>query len=289
MANVRQALRSARDALAAAGVETPSLDSEVLLCQVIGCGRAGLVARWSDDLTPAQADSFGHAVRRRARREPAAYITGVREFHGLSLHVTPDVLIPRPETELLVDLALDRLPPTGSVRILDLCTGSGCVALAILSVGLAAGRDVQVVATDWSEGALEVARENARELGLLGHVQLLRRDVFGGSAEEVGVGFDVTVSNPPYIPGGDLALLQPEVSRYEPRLALDGGESGLDAISAVLRQAAACGRQGGAVLVEIGEGQSGAARAIAERTGLTVNDVHRDLAGVPRVLECAVP
>ncbi len=274
-----EALAAAVDAIGAAGVEDPRLDAELLLAEATGRDRARLVAEPEAPLEPAASRRFGEMVRRRLRREPVAYIVGRRGFRRIELGVDPRVLIPRPETELLVELALE-LAPT---RLLDLGTGSGAIALAVAAELPAC----EVVATDTSPGALEVARANAERLGLGGRVE------FRLGSLPAGEEFDLLVANLPYVSEGEWAALQPEVSEWEPREALLAGADGLDAIRALLadrvRLLSALSRQktnapGGCVALEVGEGQAAAVEALLAGAGLGRTEVRRDLAGIERVV-----
>ena len=266
---IREALDSAVIALAAAGVDTPRLDAEVLLAHVLGVDRAQLVAHPDRALDPAQARRFMDAARRRREREPVAYITGSRGFRALELAVDARVLIPRPETEHLVEAALGL--PRGA-RVVDVGTGSGAVALALK----AERPDLEVLATDTSAGSLAVARENARRLGL--DVAVLEGDLL----EPVAGRVDAIVSNPPYVAEGDRAALMPEVARWEPAEALFAGPDGLAVIRRLLPAAAAAGA--GLVALEVGAGQAPAVRELARGAGFLATEAVRDLAGHERVV-----
>ncbi len=267
-------VRLAAGYLAEKGVSSPRLDAEVLLAHVLGVPRIRLYTEFDKPLEPAEVAAYREAVRRRARREPVAYITGEREFWSLRLRVDPRVLIPRPETEVLVETCLARMGAEGV--LLDLGTGSGAVALALLSER----PGWRAVGVDVSAGALEVARGNARSLGLAERLDLRAGDLYGPVA---GERFDLIVSNPPYVPSAELDRLEPEVSRYEPRGALDGGPDGL----AVLRRIAGRARHhlepGGFLAVEIGAGQGPAVRQLLEGAGLAGVRVVPDHAGRDRV------
>ncbi|HWO16847.1 MAG TPA: peptide chain release factor N(5)-glutamine methyltransferase [Solirubrobacterales bacterium] len=263
--SVRDALGGAVDALAAAGVEDPRLDAELLLGEAMGCGRAALAAD-PDAGVPADAGRrFGEMVRRRLRREPVAYILGRKGFRHIEPAVDRRVLIPRPETELLVELALELRPRT----VLDVGTGSGAIALAVADEL----PECEVVATDTSTEALKVAIANAERLGLLERVRFEE-----GSIPE-GEDFDLTVANLPYIAEGDWASLQPEVTRWEPREALLAGADGLDAIRGVIPQVRA-----GVLALEVGEGQAGAVATLLVRAGFDEIQTRPDLAGIERVV-----
>lgn len=263
------------DGLRAAGVEDPRLDAEVLLAEATGRDRAMLVASPGAELAPAASRAFGAMVRRRLRREPVAYIVGRRGFRNLELAVDRRVLIPRPETELLVELAREREPAS----VLDVGTGSGAIALAVADElpGCA------VSATDTSAGALEVARANAGRLGLAERVRFLP-----GTLPEAGE-FELVLANLPYVAERDWPGLQPEVTQWEPREALLAGPDGLDAYRSLIpesvRTLSPSGRQKAwALAVEVGEGQAGAVAALMEGAGLGAVETRRDLAGIERVV-----
>jgi release factor glutamine methyltransferase len=267
---VREALEAASDAFAAAGVESPRLDAEVLLAEATGLGRAQLAADPEAAVDSGAARRFGTMVRRRIRREPVAYILGRKGFRHLDLAVDPRALIPRPETELLVEIALELGP--GSV--LDVGTGSGAVALAIADEL----PEPEVVATDTSEAALELARENAERLGLAARVAFERGTVPPGRR------FDLVVANLPYVREDEVASLQPEISQYEPRQAVVAGEDGLEAVAVVAAAASAALTDSGAIALEVGSGQAGAAAELLLDLGFLQVEGRQDLAGIPRVV-----
>ena len=268
---IRDALARATDRLSRSS-DSPRLDAELLLARAIDVPRAYLMAHPEDTLDPDARSRFEDAVERRAAGMPLAYITGVREFWSLSLMVTPDTLVPRPETELLVEQALARIGRRADLRILDLGTGSGAIALA-----LARERPLcHVVATDRSEAALAVARQNARQLDV-DNVEFLAGDWI----EPVhGRSFDLIVANPPYVAEGDPAL---DALRREPRTALAAGPDGLDAIRRIAAEAAAVLAGGGCLLLEHGADQERAVAEILAAAGWTDIHCYRDLAGLPRV------
>jgi len=280
----------------AAGVEGPRLDAEVLLADAMDCGRAAL-AEPGAEVPAAVARTFGEMVRRRLRREPVAYILGRKGFRNIELAVDRRVLVPRPETELLVEVALERRP----ARVLDVGTGSGAIALAVADEL----PECEVVATDTSVGALEVARANAERLGLGERVEFvegtLPRDGLGGEegsevfAPNGDLAFDLILANLPYIPEGDWPGLQPEVREWEPREALLAGPDGLDAYRALLAPSnleplctsSPSGRRkawGLALAVEVGVGQAPAVGGLMRDAGLEGIEVRRDLAGIERVV-----
>jgi release factor glutamine methyltransferase len=265
---VREALDSAVVALSAAGVDTPRLDAEVLLAFVLGVDRGALVIDRDLAVEGAAVRRFQDAVRRRAfDREPVAYITGTKGFRRFELAVDPRVLIPRPETETLVEAAIELLPE--GARVVDVGTGSGAIALALRDER----PDLEVTGTDVSEEALAVARANAARLGL--EVAFEHADLLAGVGS-----FDAVVSNPPYVEDG--AELAPEIVRHEPSLALRAGPDGLDVLRLLVPAAAA---MGAAVLaVEVGAGQAEAVEAMARDAGFGRAERRRDLAGIERVV-----
>ncbi len=250
------------------------LEAQILLCRALGQARSYLVSHDRDPLSPRLAADFIALLERRLKGEPIAYILGEREFHSLRFKVTPDVLIPRPETELLAELALARLPPGRPCRVLDLGTGSGAVAIT-----LALHRPhCEVLAVDQSAAALEVARENARTLGA-GKIRFMQSDWYGALAEEK---FDLLVSNPPYIAADDPHLAQGDV-RFEPDEALVSGVDGLDAIRVIVRGAPAHLNAAGWLLFEHGYDQAADCRALLRQAGFSRVSSSRDLSGIERV------
>lgn len=268
---VREALQSAITAIAAAGCETPRLDAEVLLADVLGVDRARLLTDRELVVAGPAVRAFQDAVRRRAfAREPVAYVTGRRGFRNLELQVDRRALIPRPETELLVEVALTL--PLGA-RVLDVGTGSGAVALA-----LAHERpDLEVSGSDVDADALDLARANGERLGL--PVRWLRADLLAGVPEE----FDAVLSNPPYVADAERAELAPEILRHEPARALFAGADGLDVVRVLLTQLAARARVR-ATALEIGMGQAGLVAELMRSAGFGEVRVERDLAGIERVV-----
>jgi release factor glutamine methyltransferase len=257
------------------GVPSPRLEAEVLLAHALGVPRIQLYLQFDKPLSAPEVDRFREYTRRRARREPTAYLTGVREFWSLSLQVDAGVLIPRPETEILVEACL-RGRGEESCRLLDLGTGSGAVALALLSER----EGWRAVGVDASARALGVACGNAERLGLAERFDGRRGDLFGPVPEEQ---FELIVSNPPYIPTGEIAALEPEVSRHEPREALDGGPDGLAVIRRIASEALAHLTPGGRLYLEFGAGQEGAVAEILRREGYAEVDLVPDYSGRPRV------
>jgi release factor glutamine methyltransferase len=274
---LRELAAAAERRFVAAGIAAPEarLDAELLLRHVLGWDRAAWLTR-RDEAAPDGADAaFDAAVRRREAREPVAYIRGVQEFYGRDFAVGPGVLIPRPETEMLIDEGLAVLAGRDAPHVLDIGTGSGCLAVT-LALELP---DATVTATDVSPDALAVAGENARRLGVASRVTFALAAGAGG-----GGPYDLVVSNPPYVPDGDHAGLQPEVRRFEPATALFAGVDGLDVVRAIVPEVWSRLRPGGAMVVEIGIGQGAAAEAIARAAGFVAVAVRADLQGIPRVV-----
>jgi release factor glutamine methyltransferase len=272
-ATLHERLASARQVLVNAGL-TPAdaaIDAGVLARHVLQWDRAKLLTQGNQPPPASFDEPFDAAIARRAAREPVAYITGVREFWGRSFIVTPSVLIPRPETEIIVEL-VRAWCPSGKVTILDVGTGSGCLAVSLA----AELPDARVTATDTSMAALEVARRNARRHEVQARVSLVCADLLDAFAAP----FDVIVSNPPYVPSG--ATLPPEVARYEPGAALFGGTDGLDVLRALIPAARSLLAGSGRFVVEFGFGQADQVRALAEAAGWPRIEIRDDLQGIPR-------
>lgn len=268
---VRDGLAAAAQALA--GNEA-RLEAEVLLLHVLGRPRAWLYAHADDELPPPQREAFDRLVQRRCAGEPVAYLTGTREFWSLALRVTGATLIPRADTERLVELALERLPSAMPLRVADLGTGSGAIALALASERPRA----RVVATDVSAAALAVARQNA-ELNKISNVEFAEGRWFTAIAQQR---FDLIVSNPPYIAAGDAHLQQGDL-RFEPHSALAAGADGLDDIRAIAAAAGPHLHNGAWLLLEHGFEQGGAVRALLGSAGFANVATWQDLCGLDRV------
>jgi release factor glutamine methyltransferase len=266
--SVREALAGAGEALAAAGVETPRLDAELLLAEATGWDRARLAAEPDAGVSASAGRRFGETVRRRLRREPVAYILGRKGFRHIELAVDRRVLIPRPETELLVELALESQPK----RVLDMGTGSGAIALAIADEMPSCG----VIATDTSAAALAVARANAERLHLADRVEL----VAGMLPPDAGE-LDLIVANLPYVAESEWGGLEPEVTKWEPREALLAGPDGLDVLRAAIPLAAAAVPS---LALEVGAGQAPAVSELLFEAGFAKVETRPDLAGIPRIV-----
>jgi release factor glutamine methyltransferase len=267
------------DYLAGKGVESARLDAEYLLAHVLGVGRLEMYLQHERPLESSELDAFRPLLRRRAAREPLQYILGRQSFREVELEVGPGVLIPRPETEGLVQNVLDWARGRDGLVALDLGTGSGAIALSLLAEGPFA----RVVATDVSEHALEVAARNALSAQVEPRVELRRGAWF--DAVHPGERFDVVVSNPPYVSEGDRDGLQPEVLDWEPAEALFAGPDGLAALREIVRGAAGVIHGGGLLALETGQGQTARVAELLEEAGAYANvRVGRDLAGRQRVV-----
>lgn len=268
LATVSEALDGATVAFRAAGIDEARVDAEVLLSAVTGLGRAELAVNAGLDLQPAQSRLFAGYVRRRLRREPVAYILGRSWFRNLELGSDRRSLIPRPETELLVDLALE-LAPTA---VLDIGTGSGALGLAVCDEL----PGCRVVATDVSTEALDLARENARLTGLADRVELI------AGTWPSGGDFDLVLANLPYVAAGD--PLPPEVADWEPPAALFGGSDGLSVIRSVLAELPDSGVRAPTVALEVGAGQAAAVSELLSQAGYGRTEMRSDLAGIERIV-----
>ncbi|MDE2597729.1 MAG: peptide chain release factor N(5)-glutamine methyltransferase [Sphingomonadales bacterium] len=274
---INTALRAAAERLAATS-DTPRLDAEVLMAHALGVSRSDLLLRHMRDAVP---DSFAALIERRLGHAPVAHITGQQEFFGLPLRVTPDVLIPRGDSEVLVEAALAACP--GALRVLDCGTGSGALLLAVL----AQLPEAQGIGIDRSPAALAVAADNAARLGLAARAMMVAADWDqSGWAAPLGGPFDLILANPPYVE--DAAELAPSVRGHEPAGALFAGAEGLDAYRMLIPQLPGLLTPGGVALVEIGYRQAAAVSALAGAAGLAAA-LHRDLGGRDRALELKIP
>jgi release factor glutamine methyltransferase len=272
-ARAGEALQAARGRLADTS-KNPRRDAELILAHLLGWDQAALLTHPERVLSPAEADQFESMLRRRTASEPVQYITGVQEFFGLPFEVSPDVLIPRPETEHLVEAVLGRFSREASPRIVDVGTGSGAIAVA-LAHAIPRSR---VTAVDLSSAALQVAQRNAERHGVLEQLTLLQSDLL----ESVNaVDFDVVVSNPPYIADGE--VLEPQVFNYEPRSALYAGPTGLEVYQRLIPQARKVLKPHGWLMLEIGYGQSPSLlKLLSDWNEVSFLD---DLQGIPRVVQ----
>ena len=277
--NVGRLLNWTADFLRRKGSESPRLEAEVLLASVLGWERVQLYTRFEVDVDEPARARFRDLVRRRAEGVPVAYLTAHKEFYSLKFAVSPAVLIPRADTEHLVVEALGMLKGVPGARFVDVGTGSGCVALAILS----GNKTAKGVAIDLDESALNVARGNGQALGLAGRIDFRRGNLLDPVADEAP--FDAIVSNPPYIRSAVVSILDPGVRDHEPHLALDGGEDGLRVVAPLIEAAVPRLKVGGHLLLEIGSDQEAEVRALLEaQPGLDLAPTVRDHAHHPRVL-----
>lgn len=277
---VAEALRRGEAFLRERGAERPRTSGELLLAHVLKVDRSRIFLDLRRRLRPEEADSYAALLGLRAQGRPLAYLVGTVGFHDLELLVGPGVFIPRPETEVLVEAVRGWFSPSSAPRLLDLCCGAGAIALALKRALPAAN----VFASDVSPQALRFARRNAAA-GSGGGVEFREGDLFAPWGEEFRGSFDVVASNPPYIRSGEIDRLSPEVSRHEPRLALDGGEDGLDVIRRLVRESAGFLVPGGRLIFEIGAEQGEAASALCrERGEFGEVSVLQDLAGRDRAV-----
>jgi release factor glutamine methyltransferase len=278
MPTIFEHVAAARQALREAGIGAveAELSARVLAEHALGWDAARYFVSANQPESSTFAEHYDSLVARRAAREPVAYITGQQEFWGLSLDVSPAVLIPRPETELIVEAALERFADrTQPLAVADACTGSGCLAVALA----AELPHATVVATDISQVALDVARRNSERHRLDGRIRFIRTNVLDG----VDGTFDLIVGNPPYVRTVDRPALQPEVRDFEPPVALFGGETGMDIVATLVGQAVGRLRHQGYLMFEFGFGQEVAVEELIEKTeGLTFIGLCRDLQGIAR-------
>jgi len=293
LTTIKTLLTEAEEQLRAHDIDTARLDAEILLASVLATDRTHLFSRLSSSVAQSDQAAFQLLLQRRLRREPLAYITGVREFWSLEFRVTPDVLIPRPETELVIETALrlaaqstiyapqSPIPnPQSPLCMLDVGTGSGCIAIALAKELPTA----ELWAVDISQTALAVARVNAQRHGVEQRIQFQQGDLFS-PVRANGQYFDLIVSNPPYITRFDCAALQPEVCEWEPQTALDGGEDGLDFYRRLVAESPTYLRPGGWLIMELGAGQSPQVlHLIQARGNFQASYSVQDYAGIERVV-----
>jgi len=279
VARLRDLVDAARTRLVAAGVpaDEAALDAELLLRDALGWDRATWLSRRDEPAKPGAAGRFEITLNRRAAREPMAYIRGVQEFYGRPFQVRSGVLIPRPETELLIGEALTALAACSAPTVADIGTGSGCLAVTL---ALECAR-VSVVATDISTAALAVARANAADHGVAARIAFVATSLLEGVAGH----FDLIVTNPPYVAEVDAPLLAPEVVAHEPHVALFAGRDGLREVRAIVNTATSALAPGGSLVMEVGAGQWPEVRAALAAAGLgTHARVRHDLQGIPRAV-----
>lgn len=284
-ASIAEALRLMAQFFHLNGIEDADADARILLAHALHLDRAQLLAQSDRLLEAREIDTVLPLAVRRLKREPVARILGRKEFWSLPLGLTPDVLVPRPETETIVEAALDRVLRGGlrleRLRVLDIGTGSGALLLALLKeMPNATG-----TGTDIDAGALACARANAERHNLAGRCSFVAGDMAAGLAGP----FDLIVSNPPYVARGEIARLEPEVGDYDPKVALDGGEDGLDAYRAIAAAAPRLLAPDGRLIVELGAGQELSVRTLFTNTGLAIVTVRNDLSGIPRALVANAP
>jgi len=284
---LNQALAEATATLSHAGVDHPGRTASLLLEYLLNVDRTYLLTRPDDELGEKTVLAYAELVRRRAKHEPLQYIVGRQEFYGFLFKVTPDVLIPRPETEHLIETVLELLrhretsEQTPSPLIVDAGTGSGCIAITLALLV----PNARVIAIDVSKAALDVAAENVKSHGVGSRVELIQGDLLRPLLHGDRSGtVDVIASNPPYVAGGELAMLQREVGEHEPRIALSGGEDGLDFYRRLLSEAPALLKPDGHLVFEIGYRQSDAIRALIDTKFWRLVRVTEDLQGIPRTL-----
>ena len=278
---VAKSLRWAEGYLAQRGVPCPYVDAEYILAHILGCQRQDLLIYPDRVVKEDEAAQFNACIERRGRREPLQYIIGEVGFRGLLFKVNRDVLIPRPETELLVDEVVKSVTKK-DVTILDLCTGSGCIAVCIARELI----DSKVYAVDISEGALAAARENAARHGVGERITFLSGDLFSAiSSLNLKGMIDVIVSNPPYVSSEEMQELQPEIRDYEPASALYGGKDGLDFYRRIIHDSPYYLAAGGYILMEMGYGQAGRIKELIESENKFINiEITKDMAGIGRTI-----
>lgn len=277
--SIARVLRWAADDFARRGFSSPRLDAELLLGQVLHLDRIKLIVESTRPLDERELSAYRELIKRRRRGEPIAYIRGEREFYGLPFRVDARVLVPRPDSETLVETALRRTKPRSLYgRALDLCTGSGCIAIAFAR----ARPTWRVTGSDISAAALEVARDNSLRLGATHNTAWLLGDLFTPIARDAR--FELITGNPPYIPAAEIAELAPDVRDFEPRLALDGGADGLDLVRRILQEAPAFLAANGVLALEIGFGQAPAVAELFQQRGFRDIERSRDYGGIERVV-----
>ncbi len=274
---IGEALAAGAARLEAAGIREARRDADLLLRHVTGATRAWVIAHPEAEMASEQAKIFADLISRREEHEPVQYIIGVQEFFGREFEVSPAVLIPRPETEIAVEAAVEHLSAIGNPKFVELGIGSGCISISILAE-VASARGIGV---DLSPQALAVAERNAAKHNVAARLDLRRSDLFSAVDE---TGLDAVVSNPPYVPDDVIATLEPEVNEYEPRLALAGGSDGLDVVRRIVAGSPGHLRPGGLLVIEIGIGQSFDVENMFDPESWTEVAVIPDLQGIPRTL-----
>jgi release factor glutamine methyltransferase len=278
---IAEAINQAADILNAAAIQDPRREAVSLLEIAIGRDRTFIFAHPDYNLTQREVGELESLISRRANREPLQYIRGHQEFYDLDFIVTPDVLIPRPETEILVEKAIKDLQSKENAEFCEVGVGSGCICVSILHEIPSA----TAVGLDISEKALEITKKNAEKHGVSGRLTLFRSDVFDALMDQR---FDMMVSNPPYVPHGDFESLQPEVRDFEPHIALTDGSNGLSIIEKIVSGSPRFLRSGGELLMEIGFGQSEAVRGIFDRQIWHEVEFLDDLQSIPRIVHASL-
>jgi release factor glutamine methyltransferase len=274
--NIREAISVGAERLKGAGIPEPRLDASLLLAYLLGCDRSFLIMNPEDQVEP---EPFFNLISRRIAGEPLQYILGRQEFYGLEFEVSRDVLIPRPETEFLVEAAIDAIKDFPSPLICDVGTGSGCIIISILKTIPAASG----IAVDLSEPALAVARRNSSRHMVESRLNFVAADCFSAFGME-RVSFDVVVSNPPYVSDLEFPSLQREVRDYEPRLALTAGEDGLNIVKRLLSESQRFLRKGGFLILEIGYGQLDRVLEYVDSEFWEIVRLYNDYQGIPRIV-----
>lgn len=278
--NIETALNAAREVLARSGIADPRREAASLLAFAIKRSPTFLIAHPEYELTATENSLVNEVVKRRSNREPFQYILGHQEFYGLNFEVSPDVLIPRPETEILVENAIETLLGLNDPHFCEIGVGSGCISVSILHNV----KNATAVGIDISGTALAIAKHNAAKHQVADRIKFIEGDIFGGFADK----FDVIVSNPPYIPDGDVPALQPEVVNFEPQRALAGGSDGLDIVRRIIIDSPELLSPRGVLLIEIGFGQSDAVAMLLDLSIWDSPVFLPDLQGVPRILRTSV-
>ncbi|MGB3975212.1 MAG: peptide chain release factor N(5)-glutamine methyltransferase [bacterium] len=267
-------------------IATPRLDAEILLSHTINCTRLDLYLDPDKPVTDTERAAFRSHIKRRANREPIAYIIGSKEFWGRNFSVDPRVLIPRPETETLIEAALSKIPEKAPWLVADLGTGSGCIAITIALEK----PDVKVIASDISAGSIEVAKMNAFNLGASDRIMWRQGSwctVFNSLIQPKSL--DLLLTNPPYIASGELLELQPEISKYEPDIALDGGKDGLQAYKELVQEAVFWLKSGSWIIMEIGYRQGEDIKGILKEASFVSIEIIKDASGKDRVISAMKP
>lgn len=278
---IAESLIIAANGLRGVGIDQPERESASLLMFALGRDRTFLIAHSEYELSEPESRLFNEIIDRRKKREPFQHIVGRQEFYGLDFEVSPDVLIPRHETELLVDAAIEILKEKENARVLDIGTGSGCIVVSIIHTVPTAS----AVAVDISEKALSVAKTNAETNNVAGRIEFRPSDIFGAVGRQT---FDVIVSNPPYIPAGDIAGLQSEVRDFDPLIALTDGGDGLSIIRRIVDDAPRFLNKNGTLLIEMGFGQAAAVGAMYDPVQWYEPEFLNDLQGIARVVRSMV-